>query len=567
MTIVNRQFVFAAVANNLPSTRVYFSAVTDVPLPPVDESADRTVARASGIMSFSLGLSRVLGMLRDTAMTAMFAVSIQTDAYGIAITIPDLLFMLVAGGGLSSAFMPVFSQLLHTKKEREAWKLFSVVVTVCSLAVAVLIAVAWALAPWVAHFIAKDKTDKAGHNISALLEPHIVEMGRILLPAQFAFLIGSILLATLYARRQFLAPSLAPNVYNVGIIVGAIVGGLSPLGIAGMPWGGLTGAMIGNLLLPAYFMAKTGSHFKPSLDLKAEGVGKFFRLLAPVIFGFSLPSVVQLITTYFAAHYSEGINTVFRLSNNLMQAPSGIFGQSMALAAFPVLAQFYAQKRMDLYASQMTRSLRTVIYLGVPSAALMLALAPQISHLIYGYGKAAKDGHLEDIALTLRIYAPSIIAWCIQPVLMRGFFSVHKTMLPVALSTGMTAIFIAMCTFCTSQGLPFTSLAWSTDIAALLLVVILFVALEKSVAQIDRKGVFKTFGKALVAATAMGAVAFVAAYATESVGLGRHRLVEFLCFLLTATCAAWAYYFLTKRLKMPEVEYFDRALAKLNRKR
>jgi putative peptidoglycan lipid II flippase len=506
-------------------------------------------------------------MLRDTAMLAAFGVSIQTDAYRLAITIPDTLFMLVAGGGLSSAFIPVFSELLHTKREREAWKLFSVVITVCSLAVTALIAVAWFLAPWIAYLMTRNKTNKAGENISALLHPHVVEMGRILLPAQFAFLIGSVLLGTLYSRRQFLAPGLAPNVYNVGIIAGAIVGGMTPLGIAGMPWGGLIGAMIGNLLLPALFMARGGSHFRPSLDLKAEGVKKFFKLLAPVIFGFSLPSVVQLITNFYAANYSEGINTVLGLGNTLMQAPSGIFGQSLALAAFPVLAQFFANQRMDLYRDQITRTLRTVIYLGLPASALMFALAPEIVHLLYAYGKASADTDLGQVALALRTYSFSVFAWCLQPVLMRGFFSIHKTFVPVALSTGLTALFIILCELSVRAHLPYLALAWFTNVCAILLVIVLYIGLEKAVGALDRKGLLATLLKSLAGSVAMGAAAYGAAFVARQVGASNHRLGEFAIFLVVATCAAWIYYFVTRSLKMPETDYFDRALAKLNRRR
>ena len=85
-----------------------------------------------------------------------------------------------------------------------------------------------------------------------------------------------------------------------------------------------TGAIVINL-------AKAGSSYRPSFDLQAEGVKKFFKLLAPVILGFSLPSMVQIITNYFAGQYPEGSNVVLKLGNTLMQAPSGVFGQSLAL--------------------------------------------------------------------------------------------------------------------------------------------------------------------------------------------------------------------------------------------
>src|ERR1019366_7131340 len=106
--------------------------------------------------------------------------------------------------------------------------------------------------------------------------------------------------------------------------------------------------------------------------------GKFLNLLLPVILGFSLPSVCSLITQKFASYYAEGGNAVLSVANVLMMAPLGIFGHSLALAAFPVLSEFFAQKRIDQYREQVSKTLRATIYLTMPASALMLALAPQI---------------------------------------------------------------------------------------------------------------------------------------------------------------------------------------------
>lgn len=543
--------------------------VSEPPADPVEpievEIQGTSVAKAGGMMMTSQALSRILGMLRNTVMAALFGTAIQTEAYNIAVTIPDLLFMLVAGGGLSSAFIPVFSELLHQRREKEAWKFFSVVVTVCSIAVMFLIAGAWFAAPWVAHRIAADKM-MDGVLVGPQMEPHIVEIGRILLPAQFAFLVGSIFLGTLYSRKQFLAPGLAPNVYNVGIIVGAFIGAWTHFGIAGMAVGGLIGAMIGNIALPILFMTKAGSHFSPSLDVKAEGVKKFFVLLAPVIFGFSLPSMVQLITTFFAGRYPVGANAVLYLAGTLMQAPSGIFGQSIALAAFPQLAIYYANREMDKYRDQLSRSLRTVIFLGLPSAVIMLTLAPQIVHLLYGYGQAAKDGNLGDIATATRIYSLAVFAWCVQPVLMRGFFSVHKTLTPVAIGTVMTVLFIVLGYVCVSSGLPYTSLAWATDIAALLLIVILYFGLEKTVGALDRPAILGTMFKSVGAAAIAGVVGYLGSFSLDRFGLSSHRSVEAVAFLVLIVGVGAVYLVVARMLKMPETAYLDKFLAKLRRR-
>lgn len=507
-------------------------------------------------MVASMFVSRLLGLLRDTVIASHFGLGDPNDAYRIATQIPDLVFMLIAGGGLSSAFIPVFADFWHTDRRREAWKVFSVVVTVCSLGAVAIIGVAWALAPTIVARYAGPKVQLIS---DALL------MSRILLPAQFAFLIGSILIGTLYARKQFIVPGLAPNVYNIGIIVGAaILPGIFGLGVVGIAWGAMVGAIIGNLLLPVIAMIKLGGIFRPSLDLKVEGVDRFFKLLLPVILGFSLPSMVNLVTQYFASAFGEGSNTAIASANNLMQAPLGIFGQSLALAAFPVLSEFYAQKRIDLYRKQVSKTMRTVLYLCIPSSVLMFAAAPWIVQIILRTGKASNDlSHLSMIANCLQIYCVAIAAWCLQPVLMRGFFSLHKTFKPIALGTAMTAIFIGMCFLNQSLSFGLYGLPIATDMAAILLVVILFFALEKEVGKLDRYGILKTAFRSALCSIPLGLVAYLG----SQIHLPGGKLISILWFLVVCAGAGWAYYGGTRWYRMPETEYIDRALQKFQRRK
>src|SRR5687767_8432915 len=148
-------------------------------------------------MVASLLLSRVLGIVRDMIIAWKFGQGSLTDAYVLSFQLPDLLFFLIAGGALSSAFIPVFSEFLHTGREREAWKLFSVVVTVMSLAVTGFIVLAFIFAEPMMWLFAPDT--------KASEMPLIVYMSRIVLPAQFAFFIGGIMFGTLYTRQVFSA--------------------------------------------------------------------------------------------------------------------------------------------------------------------------------------------------------------------------------------------------------------------------------------------------------------------------------------------------------------------------
>ena len=509
-------------------------------------------------MAGAILLSRILGMVRETVMFAQFGIGLDTDAYRIAVLLPDMIFMLVAGGALSSSFIPVFSDYWHKGKKDDAWKVFNSVVTISFVSTCVLVSLAWAFAPQIVDFF-RDKKPET-------VMPAAIQMSRIMLPAQIAFLVGSSLIATLYVRRHFLAPSLAPNVYNVGIILGAaILPRAMGMGIESMAWGALIGAIIGNIVIPVILMAKAGSSFTPSFDTRHPGVRKFFLLLLPVVFGFSLPAVASLITQKFASSYgADGINAILGAANNIMQAPLGIFGQSMALAAFPVLAEFVSTNRMDLYRGQVSKTLRTVLYLGVPSGAFMLALAPQIVNVLYGYGEATRSpGQLAGLADCLRVYSFGIFAWCLQPVLMRGFFSLQKTFKPVAIGSVMTLVFIGLCMVSVRLWpTDYRMLPWAANVAVLALVVALYFALEKDVGKLDGVGILRTLGGSMLGAGISGGIAYGLMVLWNPIGKG----MEILSLLIVGTVAMWAYYFVTKGLKMPETGYIDRALKKLDRR-
>lgn len=503
-------------------------------------------------MAASLLLSRVLGLLRGSVLSALFGIGLYTDAYRLAFTVPDAIFYLVAGGALSSAFIPVFSELLHTDREKEAWELFSVVVTIMSIAVIVLIAAAWIFSPQLLGYIA--------HGKDPSLLPLIVRMSRIVLPAQFAFFIGGLMLGTLYSYQRFSMPGLAPNIYNIGIILGAVIisNFVSP-GIVGASWGALIGAFAGNILLPLWAILRIGGHYRPSLNVRAEGVKRVFILMLPVVLGLSLPAVYAIIMQKFASTYAAGINTAIDFSNQLMQAPLGIFGQSLALAAFPALAQFFAQKRMDLFRNQIGASLRTVLYLSLPASFLLAALAPEVVQLIYGYGKTAPEA-LPPVWICLRYFCIGIFAWCIHPVLMRGFYAMHKSLMPVVVGTLTTFLFIGLY-FVFRPMLGYAAMPLAGSLAAIVMVVALALAVYRETQGFDLKSVVTTLVKSGAVSAVVGGLGYGAFHFVPHLS----RLKMLFAFLIVFCLCSWVYYFLTRALGMPETEYVARAMRRRRR--
>jgi putative peptidoglycan lipid II flippase len=524
---------------------------------PPKEPITPNVARAGAIMVASLFLSRVLGLVRDMVMARQFGLGFETDAYVLAFQIPDLLFFLIAGGALSSAFIPVFSEYLHTNREEDAWKVFSVVVTVMSIVITAFILVTGIFTEQLLPLVAPGASPEQ--------IPLVARMSRIVLPAQFAFFIGGIMFGTLYARQRFAAPGLGPNIYNIGIIFGALV--LSAFfepSIVGMSVGALIGAMIGNLIIPLIVMRSLGSHFRPSLDLSHPGVKKVFKLMLPVVLGLSLPGVYAMIMRAFASGFPDGIVTGVDYANKIMQAPLGIFGQSMAIAVFPALAQFFAQQRMDRYRDTLTGTLKTVIYITVPISAILFVLAPEIVVSLFEQGRFRP----EDTAVTaacLRMFAIGLFAWCLHPVLMRAFFAVHSTVVPIAIGTLVTGIFIALAFVLIRTPLSYTGLPLAGSISAVVLVAIMVGAIGRKSGGLD----YRSLGATLLKCGAGGGAATLLVYLTlqflpDEIVLGR-KIYALIKVGALGLLAAWFYYFLARLLRAEGSGYVDRALRRITR--
>lgn len=514
----------------------------------------------------SLFLSRVLGLIREAIVAAKFGQSEFTEAYNAAFQVPDLLFYLIAGGALSSAFIPVFSEYLHTNREEDAWHIFSAVASIMAVVITAFILVCSIFAPALVHLAAPGITGPEAEQIYAMA----ASMARILLPAQFAFFIGGILFGTLYSRQIFTVPGLGPNIYNIGIIIGAVViSQFTAIPTAGMSWGATAGAFLGNIVVPLWAMRKIGLNYKFTLSLKHPGVKKVFRLMAPVVFGLSLPGVFALFLNGFASYYTkpgESYITAFKNANVLMQAPLGVFGQSMAIGVFPALSQFFAQERMDLFRDQLIKTLRSVLYLSIPVALILGVCSADIIRLLFEYSNYTPQDTARTAPL-LTAFAVGIPFWCLQPVLMRAFFSIQNTLRPILLGTTATAIFFAAAAAAVNLKLPPYALAAAGSLAAIFLAILLCFQIKAAVPQTDLYPLYKTLVKSLVAAIPATAVFWGIFRIAEQFGFASNKIANLAIGLFFGLCALWVYYFITKFFNMPEAKTLDRVANRINRKK
>lgn len=512
-----------------------------------------TVAQAGGLMTGLIFLSRVLGQVRDTIISYRFGQDAITDAYRAAFSVPDLLFFLIAGGALSSAFIPVFTQYWSTEEKDEAWKVFSIVATLMGIIVVGLVVLA--------EVFAGPLLDLVAPGLQGESRDMAVTMSRIVLPSQIGFFLGGLMFGTMNARRHFLAPGLSPNIYNIGIIFGALfIAPMLVIPIFGLAWGALAGATIGSLLVPLYLMRRFGWSFKPSLDLSHPGVRKVFKLMLPVVLGLSLPGVYAIALRFFASFHAEGTISALENANRIMQAPLGIFGQALAIAVFPALSALFAQGKAPEFLATLSKTLRTVLFIGIFVSAMLFVLSEDLVRLLFQYGRFT-SADTDVTSGALRMFSIGVFAWCAHPVLMRAFFAMQESLRPILLGTLTSAVFGFLCWLFAEQMGP-EGLPLATSISAVLLMLLLVAALRAKLTRIDGVRLVRLCAIAFVAAIGTAAAVWAVGTLVPAEAEGSHW-VSFGRVVLLGLGGAWVYLGVGKWLGLEEANY---AFAAMRRK-
>lgn len=447
------------------------------------------LARATIIVSAGLLISRLLGLFRTTLFAAAFGNGATADAYTFAYTLPDLIYTVIAGGALASAFIPIFTNYLVDKRDREAaWRLASTalnlaigVVTICAI-LGVIFAQVLLRAVFASLFTGPACVPVV---TSACEGPLTVVLTRIML-LQPIFLGGAtIAIAILQARQSFVLPTIGQVVYTASQLGGIalaevdarthILGG--HLGIRAVAWGVVAGALL-QLLIQMPGLIHARMHYSFSLDVFQPGMREVLRLLTPRFFNSLMLYASMfvnrwllsvLITGPGSAGKAYGFSTAF----TLILLPTGVFGMAVSQAAFPSLATFVAAGEWSRFRAIFLQTLRGILFLAVPSGLGMMVLADPLSRLILAHG-SFNLGKLGDVTGPLVFYSVGLAGLATVEILTRGFYVLQNTRTPteVSLLQFMFVIGLSVVLFqpMGANGLALaSSLAWLGEALVLLL--------------------------------------------------------------------------------------------------
>ncbi len=377
---------------------------------------------AAALLGGSVLLSRFMGLFRDKVISYYFGATEESDVYFAAFVIPDFINYLLAGAYFSITLIPILSEEFQ-KDEEDAWRFFSAVLFWTAVISSALTAAVMVWANPLSHWAAPGLSPQAAERLAYFL--------RIIAPAQIFFLLGSCCSAVLYLRKQFQAPALSPLVYNAFIIALGVL--MRRFGMEGFCWGVLSGAFLGNFLLPLTAV-RFGGDFRWRWVVWHPSLKKFLALALPLMVGQSVVVLDEQLVRVFGSLAAVGAISWLNYARRIMLVPVGVVAQAAGTASFPFLAEAYASGNARKFFETLSTAFRNTLAVLIPLSLWMILAAEPIVVLIFQQGRFSAADTVETV-WALRILLSVVFCWGIQQILGRGYYARQDTVTPAVIGT------------------------------------------------------------------------------------------------------------------------------------
>jgi len=538
-------------------------------VPIVEETAEKAVPSerrhivksATLVMLGNLG-SSIMGMVRQIVVAALGS-SIAgpfTSAISPAQTFNDLLI----NGSINGALIPTFNDYAAPEKREELRRVVFTIVNLVLIIMSVAAIIFLFIAPW---FVATIQVP----GYTAQEKVLTTQFARIIFFSLLALGPFAVLQAALFARKEFGWPAVATASYHVGIILGAIVGGLLGArynGYLGLAIGVIIGAF-GEIALLLPGMRNQHIRYMFVLDLKHPALRRILKLYAPVAFSF-------LVSTFFifldqrlasltpgdgAANYAA-----MRFATTLIQFPGGLVATALSVAVLPTMAEHVRAGDSERFKGTLLLGLRLGLLLMIPAAAGLIVLRLPIVMLLFQHHKYTFQNSLLT-AIALQNYAYQLPFIAIDQLLLSAFYARKNTITPVIVGVVSYAGYLAVALpFWQTIGMP--ALAFANTVQNSLHPIILLVLLRMAIGPIRIRETIPVLLKILAATAVMVVVAWGAQVLLAHITLFSlsHLLGQVLTVIVAGSLATIVYIGGVLLLRVEEVRLVKGAiLAKLGR--
>ncbi len=362
-----------------------------------------------------------------------FGASGRINAFTVAFQIPNLVRALVADAALSSAFVPVFSDLIQKGERKRAWRLASSLFWLMLLGLTALTALFIILAPWIIGIFGHPGNDR----------PLAVGLSRVLFPIVGLLGLSGIVVGVLNTYDHFTVPALSPVFWNIAIIIGLVIGVPQAHSMSTKLYVYAVSILVATViqtLLPMPWLRgldRGDERLRVVLDWRDPMIKRTFKLMIPVTLGLGLINVNALIDTVFASRLINGTYapTAINKAFLIYMLPQGMFSVAIATVLFPSLSRLAARGDLDGFRETVGRGLRQIAFLLIPAAAVSAVLAEPIIRILYQRGAWTPD-QTPEVAACLAAFSAGLVFNGAMLMLNRAFFSLQSNWVPTVVALG-----------------------------------------------------------------------------------------------------------------------------------
>lgn len=461
---------------------------------------------AAALLASATLISSLLGIYRDRLLNGLYLDSypVGIDAYTAAFTIPDFMYFLLVSGALSVSFIPVFNQRLASGNRKSAWELSSSLVNLLAIVTFVASVLIIIFAEPLVRYVVGPGLDEQGRSLA-------ISMMRIIAVNPLLFAVATVVSSMQQAVGRFAFLALAPVLYNIGIIIGALffTGGINIFGwqifdggIMGVALGVVLGAML-QLIVSSIGLLGLSFDYRAKINWKNKGFRQVLRLLPPRSLDQGIDYFNGIVEMNLASRMGDGVMRAYQQASSLSLMPVSLIGVAISNAAFPTLTEHLAEGDNKQFKRELRSILRWIIWLALPTAV--------IAYFARGYIVAfIKNGGNSLIAGLLGALVIAILFRTIYHIAARAFYAKQDTKTPLYVSIFSIALNIVLAvTFTMKFGWGAYGLAWAQSIVAFVEVMILLTILNIRIPGLLSRKFGSSIMRMVLASLCMGVITYL----------------------------------------------------------
>jgi putative peptidoglycan lipid II flippase len=516
---------------------------------PVNEKSLKpahSAGKATLIVMFALILSKVTGQVREMLIPGQIGFGMLSDAYILGFMVPDLVYQLLVGGSIQAAVTPTLSGAIFNNKEKNAWKSVSIFINITAIVMLFAVLIGELLIPFVLPLFSGDK--------SAQTVALAASVSRMLFPQVFFMMLAALSIGVLNAYKKFTAASLGPVLYNICVIISMIMfGNRTADGVVKVAVGVLISACI-YFFIQFYSSREQFRSYKLSLDYKDAGFRRIVKLAVPTLLSASIVQLNLIILSGFTNYYSDGSLTSLRFAITTWQLPYGVFAVAVGGVMLPTLAGYFAGRDYRSCSKVITRSIRSALFLIIPSSIIFAMLSKEVIRGIFWWGRSYLSS--ENIDLTAKMlmwYCIAMVCHSVIYILNMSFYAIGRTKIPLlnGLLTLVTNTLFCLI-FTRFTGLGVVSMPAAFSLSSIMSVVLLGYLLYKNNRECAPRKIPQYLLKSLICAI----VSAIALYFIQKTGWdSSSKIIQLVILVVKSAIGMCVYFSVALLLQMKEPIY------------